>query len=605
MKDIIALLRFVKSYWHLAALSILLTIFSVIFGLFSYTMVIPFLQILFDNTERVTEMVEWSLTIEALQHNFYYYLSEFIVNKGELAALMFVSVVVIIASFFKNGFLYFSRFFVVPMRNGVAFDLQQKVINKILNLPIGYFSDERKGDIITRFSNDIHQIKLSVNENITMLIKDPITIAISLVYLFSSNYQLTLIVLVCLPLIGFLIGRVGRSLKRKSIRGQKMLGNLVSEIEETITGLRIIKAFTAEKKVTDKFSISNKNFRLLMNKIERIVTLSNPLSEFLGTVVVVFIMYFGGTLILGENGNFSSEEFIAYLVVFSQILTPAKSITSSYYNIRKASGSITRINELINIEEKIIEIDNPIEIKEFKNNIEFKNVSFKYDEKYVLDNINLKIEKGKTIALVGESGSGKSTLVDLIPRFYDIQEGEILIDGINIKNLKLKSLRELMGNVNQVSILFNDTIENNIAFGLENYRIEEVVTASKIANAYEFIQEKPDKFQTNIGESGSKLSGGQKQRISIARAVMKNPPILILDEATSALDTESEKIVQDALDNLMKNRTTIVIAHRLSTVKNADEICVLNQGKIVERGKHNDLIEKNGIYKRLCDLQMF
>jgi ABC-type multidrug transport system fused ATPase/permease subunit len=342
-----------------------------------------------------------------------------------------------------------------------------------------------------------------------------------------------------------------------------------------------------------------------MNKIERIVTLSNPLSEFLGTIVVVLIIYFGGTLILGSKSVLSSEEFIAYLIIFSQILVPAKSITSAYYNIRKASGSINRINELLTVEDTIPEKENALDITDFKESVEIKNVSFKYEDNYVLKNVNLKIEKGKTVALVGESGSGKSTLVDLIPRFYDIEEGEILIDGVNIKDYKIKSLRELMGNVNQVSILFNDTIENNIAFGVEKYDFEEVVASSKVANAYDFIEEKPEKFQTNIGDSGGKLSGGQKQRLSIARAVLKNPPILILDEATSALDTESEKLVQDALDKLMKNRTTIVIAHRLSTVKNADEICVMQKGEITERGKHDELIEKNGIYKRLCDLQMF
>jgi len=605
MKDIVELLKYSKPYWKNAMLSIIFTIFSVIAGLLSFTMAIPFLQILFKSTEGINSMVTWDLTFASLKHNFYYYISQLIVEKGELAALLFVSIIVIIASFFKNGLYYLSRHYVIPLRNGVAYDLQEKVYKKILSLPLKFFSNERKGDIITRFSNDIHQIKLSVNENITMLIKDPITIIISLIYLFSASYQLTIIVLISLPIIGLLIGRVGRSLKRKSIRGQEIMSNLVSEIEETVTGLRIIKAFTAEKQVYDRFMVSNKNFRHLMNKIERIVTLSNPLSEFLGTIVVILIMYIGGIFVLGNNSTLSSEEFIAYLIVFSQILVPAKSLTSSYYAIRKSSGSIYRIQELLNIEETITEKENPVEIKDFNESIEFKNVSFKYEEKYVLKNINLKIEKGTTVALVGESGSGKSTLVDLIPRFYDIDEGEILIDGVNIKDLKIKSLRELMGNVNQVSILFNDTIENNIAFGLENYEFDEVINSTKVANAFEFIDEKPEKFQTNIGDAGGKLSGGQKQRLSIARAVMKNPPILILDEATSALDTESEKLVQEALDNLMKNRTTIVIAHRLSTIKNADLICVLQNGEIIERGNHNELIALNGFYRRLCEMQMF
>jgi len=605
MKDIIQLLKYVKPFWKYAVLSVIFTILSVLFGLFSYTMVIPFLQILFDNTQKVTTFVEWDFTLNTMKHNFSYYISNLIVTKGELAALLFVSILVVVASFLKNVFLYISRYYIVPMRNGVAYNLQESVFKKIINLPLKYFNEERKGDIITRFSNDIHQIKLSVNENITMLIKDPISVIISLIYLFTLNYQLTILVLISLPIVGLLIGRAGRSLKRRSIRGQKLLGQLVSEIDETITGMRVIKAFTAEQKVSTKFMKSNHQFKILMNKVERTVALSNPLSEFLGTIVLITLMYVGGTLILSSKSTLTSEEFIAFLIVFSQILVPAKSITSSYYNIRKASGSISRVNEILNVQETIIESDSPVEVTDFQNSIEFRNVSFKYEDTYVLKNINLKIEKGKTIALVGESGSGKSTLVDLIPRFHDVSEGEVLFDGVDIKHLKIKSLRQFMGNVNQVSILFNDTIENNIAFGVNTFNSQEVEAAAKVANAYEFIAEKPEKFATNIGDSGGKLSGGQKQRLSIARAVLKNPPIMILDEATSALDTESEKLVQDALDNLMQNRTTIVIAHRLSTVKKADEICVLSKGEITERGTHDELLRLNGTYRKLHDLQTF
>ncbi len=604
MKDIINLLHLIKPHWKKAILNILLDIFSIIFSLFSLTLVVPFLNILFNNTPLVTAPMQFSLSAKVLQHNLYYFISEMIRNKGSLSALLFVCILVISASFFKNLFLYLARIYNISIRNNVAFTLQKKLQNKIIRLPLKFFSEEKKGDLISRFSGDVSQIKTSVTESLNVVFRDPINILIFLVYLFYSNIYLTIIVILSLPLIGLMIGRIGKSLKRNSIKGQKVLGFLVSEMEETITGLRIIKAFNAENKMAKKFEIMNVKYFKLMNKVERIVSLANPVSEFLGTIVVIGIMYLGGTLILTENKTMTSEEFIAFIVIFSQILTPAKNLTAGIYNIKKTSGSIKRINEILEAQDKIVEIENPVKIEEFKNKIEFKNVSFKYDNDYILKNINLVIEKGKTIALVGESGSGKSTLVDLIPRFYDIEEGEILIDNINIKNLSLKSLRNLMGNVNQTSILFNDTIENNIAFGVEKYTPEEIENSAKVANAFDFINEKPEKYQTNIGDAGSKLSGGQRQRLSIARAVMKNPPIMILDEATSALDTESEKLVQDALEKLMKNRTSIVIAHRLSTVKNADEICVLQNGEIIERGKHFDLIKNNKTYKRLCDLQM-
>jgi len=604
MKDVLNLLKYIKPYWKKVILNVSFDIFSIIFSLFSLTLVVPFLNILFNNTELVTQPMDFSFSAKVLQHNLYYFISNLIITKGSIAALFFVCILVICASFFKNLFLYLARIYNISIRNNVAFTLQQQIQNKIIRLPLKFFSDEKKGDLISRFSSDVAQIKTSVTESIGVVFRDPINILIFLIYLFYSNVYLTIIVIFSLPVIGLIIGRIGKSLKRNSLKGQKIMGVLVSELEETITGLRIIKAFNAENKMAKKFEIMNTKYFKLMNKIERIVTLSNPLSEFLGTIVVIGIMYLGGSLILRQNNSMTSEEFIAFIVIFSQILTPAKNMTAGFYNIRKTSGSINRINEILDAQDKIVEVENPIKIEEFKSKIEFKNVSFKYDKVYVLKNINIVIEKGKTVALVGESGSGKSTLVDLIPRFFDIEEGEILIDNINIKNLRLKDLRNLMGNVNQTSILFNDTIENNISFGVDKYTHDEIENSAKVANAYDFINEKPEKYQTNIGDTGSKLSGGQRQRISIARAVMKNPPIMILDEATSALDTESEKLVQDALEKLMKNRTSIVIAHRLSTVKNADEICVLQNGEIIERGKHNDLIINNKTYKRLCDLQM-
>ena len=605
MKDFKILINYIKPYWRKVILYVFFNTLSVIFALFSFSMLIPFLKILFNPNELIDAPVKFAFSSDTLIHNTYYFISNIIKNHGTLNALLFICVVLLITTLFKATCFYFGRFYNIPIKNGIVKDLNNKIYNKILYLPLRFFSEENKGDLMARMSSDVNEVKLSIASTMNMIIRDPITIAIFLSYLFFSNSYLTLFILVCLPVIGLIIGKIGNVLKKKSYKAQTIFGKLISNLEETLSGLRIIKVFNAESKVAYRFNFLNLNFLKLQNSVERRKSLSSPLSEFLSTIIIVIILYVGGLFVLGENSSLKSEEFVAYLVVFSQILSPAKSLSAAYYSIQKGMASVFRINEVLDIEDKISEIKNPVSIKSFNKTIEFKNVSFKYEENYVLKNINLKIKKGTTVALVGESGSGKSTLVDLIPRLYDVQEGEILIDELNIKSLKLVDLRNLMGNVNQESILFNDTIENNIAFGVETHTQNEVIRAAQIANAHNFITEKASNYQEIIGDRGAKLSGGQRQRLSIARAVLKNPPIMILDEATSALDTESEKLVQDALDNLMKQHTSIVIAHRLSTIKNADLICVMHEGEIVERGNHNELLRINGIYKKLHDLQKF
>lgn len=606
MKDLKKLRIQIKPYRKNAFFSILLNSLSVIFALFSYTMVIPFLRILFNPDKLILEPVNFSLSTSALQHNLFYFISQIIINYNEITALIFVSFVIVVASLLKNGLVYWSKYILAPLMNGVARDNQRKIFSKLVSLPLSFFSDERKGNIMSRMTSDILEVRKSSQHLLMILYKGPITVGVYLFFLFYTSFKLTLFVLIFLPIIGFLINKISRTLKAKSYKVQQLQGDILNSTEEAVSGLRIIKAFNAEQKVDSKFSKITQNYFKLTNKVERKIWLSSPISEFFATIMIMVVMYFGGVLVLGENSALSSETFIAYLVVFSQIIPPAKGTISAYYNIQKGLASVKRIDEILNTDNNIKEIENPIPVVDFKNKIVINNVSFKYedDDVQVLKDINLTIKKGQTIAIVGESGSGKSTLVDLLPRFFDTQEGSILIDGKSIKDLKIKDLRNLFGIVSQNSILFNDSIENNIAFGKDNYSEKELIEASKIANALEFIKDKPQQFETNIGEGGSKLSGGQKQRLSIARAVMKNPPILILDEATSSLDTESEKLVQDALNNIMQNRTAIVIAHRLSTVKNADQIYVMSNGRIVENGKHEDLISKNGIYKRLVDMQM-
>ncbi len=605
MKDFKKLVKQIRPYRKNAFFSILLNSLSVFFALFSYTMVIPFLRILFNPEKLVTEPVAFSFSSSALQHNIFYLLSNIIIEHSAITALIFVSLIIVIAALLKNGLLFTSKYLLAPLMNGVARDNQKKIYNKLINLPLSFFSDERKGNIISRMTSDVAQVRQSASQLLSLLYTGPISIVLYLTFLFFTSYQLTLFVLIFLPIMGFIIIKISSSLKAKSYLSQQIQGEILNSTEESISGLRIIKAFNAEKKMNNRFYKISQKYFTITNSVERRIWLASPMSEFMATIIIMVIMYFGGVLVLGENSALSSEAFIAYLIVFSQLIPPAKITINSYYNIQKGLASIKRIEEILEVENNIKEPENAKSIDDFNDSIELKNVSFEYDDNVaVLNNISIRIKKGETIAIVGESGSGKSTLVDLLPRFYDVTNGEIFIDNNSIKSLKIKELRDLFGIVSQNSILFNDTIEHNIAFGVDNYSKEQVYEAAKIANAYDFIMEKPDKFDTNIGEGGSKLSGGQRQRISIARAVMKNPPILILDEATSALDTESEKLVQEALNKIMKNRTAIVIAHRLSTVKNADQIYVMSNGKITENGKHAELIEKGGIYKRLVDMQM-
>ncbi len=609
MNTISTVVSYLKPFKKYAFLNVLLNSLSTVFSLFSMAMIIPFLDMLFkDMSAAVPDPGPWRFDFETMgraKEFLDYFLYQVIITDGKLTALMYIGLFVIIGAFFKNFFGYMGSFYMAPISNGTVMNFQRKIYYKILDLPLRYFSESKKGDILSRFTSDVQEIRSSISGSLDMLFKDPIQIVLYLGTLIYTSWELTTGVLVVLPIIAILIGRLGKSLKSSSGLGQAAAGEMLTVMEETLGGLRIVKAFIAEHKMKERFEKINDKIYRLQNKVSRKHSLSSPLSEFLGIAVFTVVLVGGGYLILQGKGTFTSSEFIFFLAVFSQLLNPAKDFARTFNTIQKGMASLDRVNKILDETMHVPEIANPIRISDFKESIEFRNVSFKYAEKYVLRNINLTIPKGKTVALVGQSGSGKSTLVDLLPRFWDIEEGEILIDGVNIKNYKLTDLRSMMGNVNQESILFNDTIRNNIAFGVESATDEEVASAAAIANATDFIDEKPEKYDTGVGDRGSKLSGGQRQRISIARAVLKNPPILILDEATSALDTESERLVQDALSKIMKNRTSIVIAHRLSTVKDADEICVLNDGEIIERGTHEQLMEQNGAYRRLCDLQMF
>ena len=568
-------------------------------------MIIPFLRVLFGQEEVVTVKPEFSFSGNTFNEFVNYYLGQIIEIYGKKEALLIVSGFVVIMILLKNILFYFSKFVMVPVRNGVIRDMRNKIYKKILDLPFSYFSEEKKGDIMSKMTNDLKEIEWTIMTSVEMLIRNPLTIIVYLTTLVIMSPQLTLFVLILIPVSGIIIGTIGRSLKRMSRKAQDQMGTLLSKIEETLSGLRIIKAFTAENFVFKNFLAFNEDYNNTMNKVYRKNYLASPMSEFLGVLMITGIMYYGGSLVLNNQSTLSPEAFIGYIAVFSQIINPAKAFSTAIYNVQKGAASIDRINIILNAENDIKEKKNAEEIKTFEEKIEFLNVSFAYENIFVLKNINLEVKKGQTVALVGQSGSGKSTLVDLIPRFYDVTEGEIKIDGKNIKDLKIKDLRNLMGNVNQDPVLFNDTIRNNIAFGTEDVPEDKIKEAAKIANAHDFIMQTEKGYDTNIGDGGIKLSGGQRQRLSIARAVLKNPPIMILDEATSSLDTESERAVQDALDKLMQNRTSFVIAHRLSTVKNADLICVLQKGEITERGTHEELIKLNGNYKKLYDLQIF
>jgi subfamily B ATP-binding cassette protein MsbA len=607
VKNYVRLLRFIKPYKGLAFLSVLFNILTVFFSLFSLTMIIPFLNVLFSQNRNYT-LMPWSVSAKSLLNNFNYYLGNYIIEHGQLNALMLISLLVVIMFFFKNLTRYLGMYFLVPIRNGVVRDIRRDVYHKILSLPIGYFTDERKGDLMARMTNDVQEVEWGIMNSLEAAFREPLNIIVFLITMFTMSPQLTTFVLVLLPVAGLIIGRIGKSLKKKSVQAQEKMGELLSNMEETLGGLRIIHAFTAEKLSSKKFGTLNNQHFGLMNKIGRRRDLASPVSEFLGTLVMTVVMYFGGILVLGSNSSLEPSEFIAFIAIFSQVITPAKSLTTAWYNIQKGLASSERIYKILDAEVVIKDPIYPVDIKPFENKISFNDVSFSYvkeDGKKVLKNINLDIPKGKTVALVGQSGSGKTTLADMLPRYYDVDLGSITIDGINIKDLRITDLRGLMGIVTQESILFNDTVFNNIAFGMENATEADVIAAAKIANANDFITAMSEGYQTTIGDRGSKLSGGQRQRLSIARAVLKNPPILILDEATSALDTESERLVQEALINLMKQRTTLVIAHRLSTIVHADEIIVMQHGEIVERGTHQELLNKNGYYKRLFDLQTF
>lgn len=607
MKRFFKLLRYLFPYKWYVAQNVVYNILGAFFALFSFAMVIPFLQLLFDNQDIVLEPMEFELSSTYFMHTLNYYMAQIMVTRDAAGALALVSILVVIFSLLKNGFLFIANFVLAPIRAFVVRDLRNEVYRKVLRLPLSYYNEARKGDVISLISSDVQEIEVSLLTSLNMLFRNPITIIIFLVILFTMSFKLTLFVLLILPLTGILIGRIGRNLRRTTFKGQMRLGDLMAMMEETLTGLRIIKAFNGEKRMTEGFARINHAYALLLRKVIRRRYLASPISEVIATMVLMVIMAYGGSLVLGGSDVLSGEALILYMMIFSQIIPPAKEFSTAWINIQKGLASVDRVDRLLLADDKIVEGPDAVEAQEFKESIEFRSVSFKYDKEYVLKDISFTIHKGQTVALVGKSGSGKSTLVDLLPRFMDTSKGEVLIDGIAVKDYKIKSLRSLMGIVSQQSILFNDTFKNNIAFGSKGEVTDErIIDAAKVANAHEFIVETEEGYEHGVGESGGKLSGGQKQRISIARAVMANPPVLILDEATSALDTESERLVQDAIIKLMRNRTSIVIAHRLSTIKHADLILVIDEGKIVERGTHDELIKNSkGLYKKLHSLQMF
>lgn len=546
---------------------------------------------------------EWSMDV--IKNNAYWWVSNYIETNGALNTLFLLGAFLVILTFFKTGIAYLASYFIIPLRTGLVRDIRNQLYDKVVDLNLGFFGKQRKGDIMARMLGDVNEVEVSIMSSIELLSKNPIMIIVYLGVLLLLSWKLTLFVLCVLPFAGLLMGKVGRSLKKSSKDAQSQSGQLLSQIEETLGGLRIIKAFNAEKAVTRNFRHLNDTLRRTVMKVNRRYTLAHPMSEFLGTATIAIVLIFGGMLILNDAGSLSAAEFIYYLVIFYSIINPFKELSKASYSIQKGMASLERIDMILDAVNPLKEVANPVEIKPFSSKIEYKNVWFKYGEDWVLKDVSLTIKKGQVVALVGQSGSGKSTMVDLLPRFYDVQKGEIVIDGVNVKDMALYDLRSYMGNVNQEAILFNDTVFNNITFGVENATLEQVIEAAKVANAHEFIMAMEDGYQTNIGDRGSRLSGGQRQRISIARAILKNPSILILDEATSALDTESEKLVQEALERLMKTRTSIVIAHRLSTIKNADVICVMKDGEIVERGGHEELLAKNGAYSKLYTMQSF
>jgi subfamily B ATP-binding cassette protein MsbA len=604
MKSIKILFRYLAPYRWPAVRSIIYNLLSALFALGSFTLVIPFLKILFDRVEKVSYPGEFHMTLTYITSFGRYYLSEFIIKHGQIGALMLIVIIVIVSSFFKNGFIFLSNNSMAYIRSCTVRDLRRKLYDKILRLQLSFFTDARKGDLMTRISNDAQEIEINVMSSLTMLFKDPIYIIIYVVYLFVSSYTLTLFALALLPISGWLIGRASRTLRSSAFLSQQNLGRLLSSVEETLTGLRIIKGFNAEEKMKVQFGETNERYSKIFRRITRKAYLASPMSEFLSTIVVMLLLYIGGNLAIHSSDNMTPDKLIAYLIIFSQIIQPAKSITTQYFAIQKGMASIQRIEEILDAEEKITEKEDALPVKSFNESIEFRGVWYAYNSEPVLKDINLTIKKGQTVAIVGKSGAGKSTLADLMPRFIDVDRGSVLIDGIDIRDLKLHDLRSMMGIVSQQPILFNTSFLQNIAFGVDHADMEQVEYAARIANAHEFIMETGNGYESMVGESGSRLSGGQRQRVSIARAILSNPPILILDEATSALDTESERLVQDAIIKLMKNRTSVVIAHRLSTILHADLIVVLDEGRIVETGTHADLMEKkDGFYRKLHSFQ--
>ena len=614
IKGLGKILRYIKGYKLYAGLNVLFNIISMVFGVFSIAMIIPFAQILF-NTDKV-ELAKiladgapkLGVSSNTLAQYFKYEVAHLMQTQGPQYVLVLIAVALIVIIFIKNVTRYLAIFFMAPIRNGIVKDIRNEMYDKVLALPLSYFSDERKGDIMARMTSDITEIEWSVMQSIELLTINPLTIIIMLGFLVFLSPQLTLMALVLLPVTGFLITRIAKSLKRSSTKSKEHMAILFSMIEETLGGMRIIKAFNAEGSSRQKFMTENQTYTQVMNGVYRRTDLASPLSEFMGSIVLAVVIYFGGELALGDTPTLDGSIIVAYIATFSQVIPPVKALSGAYYSVQKGLASIERINKILHTEVSIKEAPNPKEVSAFEKEIEYRNVSFAYqrgDAGYALRNIDLKIAKGRTIAIVGQSGSGKSTMVDMLPRFYDPTEGSILLDGIPLTELRIHGLRSLMGNVTQESILFNDTVRNNIAFGMNTVTDEQIIAAAKVANAHDFISRMEKGYETNIGDRGNKLSGGERQRMSIARAILKNPPVLILDEATSALDTESERLVQDALTKLMANRTSIVIAHRLSTIKNADEIIVMQKGNIVERGTHSDLLAHNGVYKKLYDLQSF
>ena len=607
MKEFLQILRrFIPPYKKYLALTVVFNILSAVLNIFSFAALIPILQILFrtEGTGTATQLMPWSLNNlkEVLANNADYYVTQLIGNVGATTTLLLIGLFLAFATFLKTGAYFLSSATIIPIRTGVVRDIRNQLYQKITSLPLGFFSEERKGDIIARMTGDVGEIESSIMSSLDMLFKNPILIISYFTALLFISWQLTLFTLIFVPIFGWFMGFVGRKLKRKSIEAQSLWSDTMSQVEETLGGLRIIKAFCAEEKMNNRFSNINNNYRTSVQRVNIRQQMAHPMSEFLGTVLIIIVLWVGGILVLDQQ-ILSGPTFIYYLVMLYSIINPLKDFSKAGYNIPKGLASMERVDKILKAVNTIKEPAHPKHIASFEHQIEFRHVSFRYGEQWVLKDVNLVIEKGKTVALVGQSGSGKSTLVDLIPRYYDVQEGEVLIDGINVKDLGIHDLRQLIGNVNQEAILFNDSFRNNITFGVDNATQEQVEQAARIANAHEFIMQTEHGYDTNIGDRGGRLSGGQRQRVSIARAILKNPPILILDEATSALDTESERLVQDALERLMKTRTTVAIAHRLSTIKNADEICVMHEGEIVERGTHDELIKLGGYYKKLHDMQ--